>query len=340
MAAGFPEIWYPAPPSMESKEMRFSRLGVLFLLAVGVIASANCSYYNRILSRKDLVDGSVAYRERKFAEAEKLFRKAVARDPNGTTLEGRTAQVFLARTLHSEFIGNRQDKAKAEEAIEAYKKALAMDPNDQSSYKAVASLYENLQQNEEWEKWVTERANNPSIKPEYRAEALTTLASKQNSCAAEITETDAVKKKVKRDGKEVFEFIKPANAEDYERLKSCVSKGLEFIDKAIALEPDSVKNAKSADLKAMTDEQLRQFLELVKIFESANSYKASLSVQAMRLAEMEGRNGDRDRLKAESDQYRQHYADLGEVNRNIELELKARQEAAAAANNANANARR
>lgn len=325
---------------MESKEMRFSRLGVLFLLAVGVFASANCTYYNRILSRKDLVDGSVAYRERKFAEAEALFRKAVSRDPNGQTLEGRTAQVFLARTLHSEYIGNRQDRAKAEEAINEYKKALSMNPNDQSSYKAVASLYENLQMTDEWQKWVTERANNQSLEPQYRAEALTTLASKQNSCASEITETDAVKKKVKRDGKEVFEFIKPANAEDFNRLKTCVDNGLSLIDKAIALEPDSVKNAKSANLKAMTDEQLRQFLDLVKIFESANSYKASLSIQAMRLAEMEGRTADRDRYKAESDQYRQHYADLGEVNRNIELELKARQEAAAAANNANANAKK
>lgn len=320
--------------------MRFSRLGVLFLLAVGVFASANCTYYNRILSRKDLVDGSVAYRERKFAEAEALFRKAVSRDPNGQTLEGRTAQVFLARTLHSEYIGNRQDRAKAEEAINEYKKALSMNPNDQSSYKAVASLYENLQMTDEWQKWVTERANNQSLEPQYRAEALTTLASKQNSCASEITETDAVKKKVKRDGKEVFEFIKPANAEDFNRLKTCVDNGLSLIDKAIALEPDSVKNAKSANLKAMTDEQLRQFLDLVKIFESANSYKASLSIQAMRLAEMEGRTADRDRYKAESDQYRQHYADLGEVNRNIELELKARQEAAAAANNANANAKK
>lgn len=320
--------------------MRFSRLGVLFLLAVGVFASANCTYYNRIFSRKDLVDGSVAYRERKFAEAEALFRKAVSRDPNGQTLEGRTAQVFLARTLHSEYIGNRQDRAKAEEAINEYKKALSMNPNDQSSYKAVASLYENLQMTDEWQKWVTERANNQSLEPQYRAEALTTLASKQNSCASEITETDAVKKKVKRDGKEVFEFIKPANAEDFNRLKTCVDNGLSLIDKAIALEPDSVKNAKSANLKAMTDEQLRQFLDLVKIFESANSYKASLSIQAMRLAEMEGRTADRDRYKAESDQYRQHYADLGEVNRNIELELKARQEAAAAANNANANAKK
>ena len=92
------------------------------------------------MSRKNLVDGSHAYKERKFDVAEDLFRRAAERDPDGETVEGRTAQLFLARTLHSQYIGNRQDPTKAEEAIKEYKKALAVDKNDQSSYKAVASL--------------------------------------------------------------------------------------------------------------------------------------------------------------------------------------------------------
>src|SRR5688572_11984238 len=110
--------------------MRLSRLGILFLIAATVLAGSSCGYYNRIMSRKDLVDGSTAYRERKFAEAEELFRNAAARDPEGDTVEGKTAQVFLARTLHSRFIGNRQDTALAESAIAEYKKALALNPND------------------------------------------------------------------------------------------------------------------------------------------------------------------------------------------------------------------
>jgi len=85
--------------------MRSSRLGVLLLLTLAVLFTTNCSYFNRIMSRKNLVDGSLAYKERKFSEAEELFRKAAARDPEGTTMEGRTAQIFLARTLHSRYIG-------------------------------------------------------------------------------------------------------------------------------------------------------------------------------------------------------------------------------------------
>jgi len=319
--------------------MRLSRLGVLFLIAASVLVGSSCGYYSRIMSRKDLVDGSMAYRERKFAEAEELFRKAASRDPKGTTVEGKTAQVFLARTLHSRFIGDRQNTPLAEAAITEYQKALAISPNDQSSYKAVASLYENLQKTDEWQKWVTERSTNASIEPQYRAEALTALAAKQNTCSNDISDTEATKKTIKgADGKEVYQFVKPADQAEFDKMRACVTKGQELIEQAVAAEPDSVKNAKSADLKSLTDDQLKQLLDSVKIFESSRSYRASLAIQASRLAEMEGRNPDRDKLKAEADTYRKAYTDLSEVNRNIQTEIDARRAAAEAATNANANA--
>src|SRR6185369_16809197 len=217
--------------------MRCSRLGVLALVLITVISGAGCSYYNRIIARKNLVDGSKDYKERKFQEAEQLFRDAVSRDPDGSTVEGRTAQLFLARTLHSEYIGNRQKPELAEQAIKEYKKALSFDKNDQSSYKAVASLLENLQRTDEWQAWVTERSKNDQILPQYRAEALVGLAAKQNTCANDITDTDQTKKTVTKDGKQVFEFVKPQNDADLQQLKQCVEQGNALIDQALALEP-------------------------------------------------------------------------------------------------------
>jgi tetratricopeptide (TPR) repeat protein len=140
--------------------MRFSRLAIFALIISTVFVGANCTFYSRILARKALVDGSKAYKDRKFQDAERLFRDAASRDPDGSTVEGKTAQLFLARTLHSEYIGNRGVPDKAEQAIEEYKKALKNDINDQSSYKAIASLLENLGQNDQWLTWVNERANN------------------------------------------------------------------------------------------------------------------------------------------------------------------------------------
>jgi hypothetical protein len=318
--------------------MRSSRLGVFVLIALSVLVTTNCSYFNRIMSRKNLVDGSSAYKERKFAEAEELFRKAAARDPEGATTEGRIAQVFLARTLHSRYIGDRQKTQWAEEAIEAYRKALEVDKNDQSSYKAIASLLDNLQRHDEWLKWVTDRSNRADIEPQHRAEALTSLASRKNTCANEVTDTEQTKKTVKKDGKDVFQWVKPANPEDFTRLQGCVADGIKLIDQAVALEPDSVKNAKSLDIKSLTDEQLKATLDLFKVFESARSYKASLDAQAMRLADMEGRTADRDALKQQADAGRAKFVELSSVDKAIQDEMDARRAAEEEAANANANA--
>ncbi len=290
------------------------------------------------MSRKNLVDGSEAYKARKFQAAEELFRKAAARDPEGLTVEGKTAQLFLARTLHSVYIGDRKNQAKAEEAIKEYQKALQVEKNDQSSYKAIASLLENLQRPDEWQKLVTERANNGAILPQYRAEALTALAVKQNNCASEISDTEATKKTVQKDGKDVFQFVKPADPAEYAKLQGCVAEGNKFIEQSVALEPEAVKNAKSVNIKAISDEELKKTNDLLNIFESARSYRASLVVQAMRLAEMEGRTADQERLKVDADSAKAQYNELRDINRDFQTEIEARIAALTAEANANANA--
>lgn len=317
-----------------SQKMRFSRLGIFILISLTVLLGTNCSFYNRIIARKNLVDGSKAYKERKFQEAEQLFRDAVSRDPKGDTVEGKTAQLFLARTLHSEFIGNRAVKDKAEEAIGEYKKVLAVNKNDQSSYKAIASLLENLQRTDEWQSWVTARSKDESILPQHRAEAFISLAAKQNTCANDITDTDKTKKTV---GK-AFQFVKPESAEDFEKLKGCVDLGTRLIDQAMMLEPDEVKNARSFDISGATDDQLRAKGDLLRVFESGRSYKTSLGIQGMRLAEMEGRTADRDRLKSEADASKAKFLELSDVVKRIQNEVDARAAAKEAESTATANA--
>lgn len=307
--------------------MRFSRIGVLVLITVTLLVGSSCSYYNRIVARKNLVDGSKAFKDRKFDLAEELFRKAIARDPNGENVEGRTAQVFLARTLHSKYVGDRKRTDLAEQAIAEYQKALQMDPSDQTSYKAIASLYENLQRPDDWQKWVTARANNNDIPPQFRAEALTSLAAKKNTCANDITDTDKTKKTVTKDGKPAFQFVKPQDPAEFAQLRKCVQEGTELIERAIALEPAEVKNARSIDVKALSDADLKKTQDILKIFESARSYRASLLMQAMREAEMDGRTADRDRLKAESDAAREKFTELSDVVKKIQTEMDERQAA-------------
>lgn len=307
--------------------MRFSRVGTLVLILITAIIGANCSYYNRIIARKNLVDGAEAYKARKFDQAEQLFRDAVARDPEGKTLEGKTAQLFLARTLHSQFIGNRQITAKAEEAIQEYKKVLDRDITDNSSFKAIANLLDNLGRKEEAEKWVTDRTNNEAVPPDQRAEALTSLASKQITCANDITDTEPVKKTVEKDRVASFVFSKPEDPKVFEDLKQCIDKGTQLIDRALALESDNIKNPGNIDIKPLDDKALADLLELDKKFQSAWSYKANALIQQMRLAEMEGKTEDKDAFKKKAEEARDKFTALNDLEKKIVAEQEARQAA-------------
>jgi hypothetical protein len=89
----------------------------------------------------------------------------------------------------------------------------------------------------------------------------------------------------------------------------------------------------------MTDEQLKTNSDLLKVFESARSYKASLTIQAMRVAEMEGRTADRDKLKSDAEAAKASFLELSDVVKKLQAEMDDRAAAKEAANNpASANA--
>lgn len=284
--------------------MKFSRVGItgIIVIILSTFLLSNCTFYNRIKSRQNLVEGASAYKERKFAEAEELFRDTISRDPDGESQEGRTAQVFLARTLHSEFISNRSNREKAQEAIAEYQKVLQKTPSDQSSFKAVANLYENLGMQDEWQKWVTDRANSTdeNVPPEQRAEALVTLAARKYTCANEISDAENVKKTVQQDGKDVYQFVKPANPQDLETLKQCAQEGMDLVNKAVELAPNS---------------------------DSAWSYRANLFSQKARIAEMEGNTAEKEQFKKQADEAKDRFIALNEERKRREAEEEARKQA-------------
>jgi tetratricopeptide (TPR) repeat protein len=321
---------------MESK-MKISQAGILVLIAFTVLIGAGCG---KILARKDLVDGAQAYKDRKFDEAERLFRSASERDP-----EQNIAQLFLARTLHSQYASNRTMTDKAEEAIveyrktiEVYKKAVnenssllagerspcsysdfevrKMEGDRKSavesfkilgdSYKAVANLLDSLQRPEERIQWLTQWSEDETLPACLRAEAYTSLAARENTCANDITENPAVKKTVQRDGKPAFEFIKPENEAEYQSLRQCVERGTGLIRKAAELDPNS---------------------------DSIWSYMTSLLVQNMRLAEMDKRTEDREKFKNEADQAKERFTELAKIKKErLDAEEAARKAEEEAAN--------
>jgi hypothetical protein len=273
---------------------------------------------------KPMTNGQSIYDESRFGQVKlsDFTKQFMAQQPTGENLV-RLNRLLLEDAYPEEIVR----KPKPEEAVEAYQKAVGGNINDQSSFKAVSNLYESLRKDEEWLKWTTERANNERVKPEYRADAYTSLVAKKYSCANEISDVEAVKKTVKKDGKDVFQFVKPENPQDLEKFKQCVQEGNELIDKAVALETDRIKQTKDVDPKPMTPAQMNELNELVKIFEAVWSYKASMLSQNMRLADMEGRTADKDNFKMQSEAARSRFVELNNVEKKLEAEKEARRKA-------------
>ncbi len=305
--------------------MKISRLGIFALILMAVTIGGSCSFYNRVMSRKNLVDGARAYNERQFPVAEELFRRAVEYDPEGNTFEGRTSRLFLARTLHSKFVGNREQTKIAEEAVGEYKKALpgfvnefkakqqeaSANPQDEavrnelrsaennvgSIVRSVASLYQNLNQEDKWEEWQKTQGNNADLPGAVRANALVGLAAKEYNCANDVTDSKDVKKTIQEGGDSAFEFKKPEGVEGFDQkfgeIKKCVDTGMGYADKAIELDPES---------------------------DSAWSYKTSLLVQKSRIAEMDGDSAKKEEYKKASDQAKKKFEELAEKRRKAEEE--------------------
>jgi hypothetical protein len=147
---------------------------------------------------------------------------------------------------------------------------------------------DNLEKPDERLQWLNQWGEDASLPSCLRAEAYNSLAAKENTCANDITEDPAVKKTVTKDGKSVFTFSKPEKPEDMEKLKQCVQRGTDLVNKAAELDPNS---------------------------DSIWSYKTSLLIQNMRLAEIEGNTGAKDRFKGEAEQAKVRFTELAKIKK-------------------------
>jgi tetratricopeptide (TPR) repeat protein len=215
---------------------------------------------NRIRAKNELNEAARAYREGHFPEAEQHSRRALELYP-----DSKTALNFIARTIHAQYrpgVQTPENIAKAYEAIQAYQQILAKDPKNDEAYKAIAYLYGALKEDDKLKAWITARANDPSVEPEKRAESYIVLASKDWDCSFKITELPTNKTTTLQPGnRAVVSYKKPKDPKDFETARACVRRGLEEVETAIKLDPNS---------------------------EAAWSYKTNLLLEASKLAEMDG----------------------------------------------------
>jgi len=199
------------------------------------------------------------FRAGDFIEAQRHAEKAVSLDPSNLK-----ALTFLARVQHQRYKPGVQTLENIEQArasIATYERLLALDWENEEAYKAVAALYAAIHEDQLLERWILQRASNPQFPTEKRAEGYAVLAGKYWDCAFRITELPDVKVVDSSSNGTAVVFKKPTDPLQFEKLKQCVVKGLEFADMGLALDDKS---------------------------ESAWSYKTNLLLENAKVDEMEG----------------------------------------------------
>ncbi len=277
--------------------MKLSQTRIAIALAILVVTtSSGCGTINRIRAKNELNEAAHSYREGNFTEAEQHSRRALELDPDNMT-----ALSFIARTIHAQYkpgVQAPENVAKAQEAIQAYQRILEKDPKNDEAYKAIAYLYEALKDEDKLKGWITARANDQSVPPEKRAESYIVLASKDWNCSFKITELPTNKSTTLQEGnRAVVSYKKPKDAKDFEAAQKCVKRGLEEIENAIKLDPNS---------------------------EAAWSYKTNLLLEAVKLAEMDGKMDQKTELDKQREQALKRTTALSEANQKKKTEEAAK----------------
>lgn len=278
--------------------MKLSQARIAIALAVTIASTSGCSLVNRVRAKNELNEAARSYREGKFVDAEQHSRKALELDPNS-----KAAPLFIARTIHAQYrpgVATPENLDKAREAIEAYRKILEIDPQNEEAYKAIAFLYEKIKEETKLRDWIVARANDSRVDNEKRAEAYIVLASKDWNCSFQITDLPTNKITTVVASKATVSYKKPKDQKDFDKAQMCVKRGLEEIENAIKFDPNS---------------------------ESAWSYKTNLLLEAAKLAEMDGKTDQKAELDKQREEAQKRTNQLSDANRKKQAEEEAKKAA-------------
>jgi len=282
--------------------MKLSQTRIAISLAILVVTTSGWGLINKVRAKNQLNEAAQAYHDGHFDQAEQHSRRALELDP-----DSKSAPLFIARTIHAQYRPGVQapdNLAKANEAIQAYQQILAKDPKNEEAFKAIAYLYGAIKDEAKLQAWLSSRANDQGTEPEKRAEAYTILASKDWDCSFKITELPANHSTTVGAGnRATVTYKKPAQQKDFDTAQACVKRGLEEIENAIKLDPNS---------------------------ESAWSYKTNLLLEASKLAEMDGKTDQKAQLDKQREEAQKRTTQLSQINQKKKEEEEARKSASPA----------
>ncbi len=244
-------------------------------------------------AKREINEGARAYSERNYYEAQLHFERAMSLDPTQ-----KNAPLFFARSIHAQYKpgdDSPENVAKARAAVAAYERVIDSDPVNDDAYNAIIYLYFAIKDDDAARQWITRRADDDRLSAEKRSESLTILASRDWQCSYSVTEQQENKLFVEKGNRVVLTYLMPKDRSDFVKAQQCAARGLETVDRAVALDQQS---------------------------EQAWTFKVNLLLELAKLAEIENDADRAQMFRAQADEATRRVTALKEDKKKREADEK------------------
>jgi len=226
---------------------------------------SGCEYAKKVIAKDKVNQGAIQYNQGHNAQAREFFVSATETDPAYTT-----AWLYLGATLVKEYnkeIDDVKKKEIANRALDVYKKALSLAGdncvNIDNALSYIAVIHDDLKNTDEWFKAMEDRATNKCTKKEAQAQSLYAIGVKYWQCSYDQTTRYQDRTKFAEDPFHYRNMDYPAAQPDKQKAQGCVTKGFEYFEKTLAIDPENTqamfyKGLLYRELQKLTKEEAKR----------------------------------------------------------------------------------
>jgi len=215
-------------------------LTIAMIAALATLGSG-CDYVRKVIAKDKLNQGAIEYNKGNTKNAQKFFKDASETDPNNPV-----TWLYLGATLVKDYkkeLNDDKKKELANEALKDYQTALSL-ANDNcvvvdNALSYIAVIHDDMKNTDEWRKTMEQRATNQCMKKETRAQSFYGLGVNYWQCSYDQTTRYQDKALFNSDQ---FHYRKmdysPEALADRQKAQNCVTKGFEYFEKALEIDPE------------------------------------------------------------------------------------------------------
>jgi hypothetical protein len=229
---------------------RLGNLTTAFIFA-GIVAlsmfGSGCDYARKVLAKDKINQGIIKFNEGKREEAKTFFLEAADYDPNNAV-----AWLCYGAALVRDYRGEENNEAKrkeiANQALGIFQKALTLAgdhcANKDNAISNLAVIYDDLNDNDNWRTWMLKRAEDQCTNKEGRINSYYVIATRYWTCSHDQTTRYQNPERIRaaNDTWHYRDMDYPAALPDKRRAEDCVTRGLEYVERALQEDPEHVNS--------------------------------------------------------------------------------------------------